>query len=414
MDKEKLTIDDIFTAMTISRSILDKALITFIISSGLKNQIVGELKIKDLLDACESSFKEQTYINNIKTLLISSDSKLCPKPTDNPFNLETLLQMDPMKIMPCWNIPGKIAFNTPESTYYLFLYLKGRKNHEKIENNDYLFEIYGKNENEDNFGQLEPKYISKRFNIINDRLHEIKETPASFNVSNLTMYFKSTCEKHLQGSHRQDAFDLLIGKAKKNNYYLNNEGIKKCYCRLTPYLTINFALYHPNINQYIIDFDQKNFNPQHRVFSEFDINTILKLTYNNKMVGFQEFDPYDGINIAYNKAIHDNKLGYFYYHKNYIDDLFNYVKTKLFINHVLSDINIKITKAKLDLKVNEIINNFKGNGIFEISGVNGAEYKEILKESIKKDLYDKKSIIITSEYICDVFEEIIFKYANLF
>ena len=79
---------------------------------------------------------------------------------------------------------------------------------------------------------------------------------------------------------------------------------------------------------------------------EFDINTILKLTYNNKMVGFQEFDPYDGINIAYNKAIHDNKLGYFYYHKNYIDDLFNYVKTKLFINHVLSDINIKITKAK--------------------------------------------------------------------
>ena len=132
------------------------------------------------------------------------------------------------------------------------------------------------------------------------------------------------------------------------------------------------------------------------------------------MFGFVDFEAYVCIYIAYNKASFFNKLGYFYYHKNYIDDLFNYVKTKLFINHVLSDINIKITKAKLDLKVNEIINNFKGNGIFEISGVNGAEYKEILKESIKKDLYDKKSIIITSEYICDVFEEIIFKYANLF
>ena len=121
MDKEKLTIDDIFTAMTISRSILDKALITFIISSGLKNQIVRELKIKDLLDACESSFKEQTYINNIKTLLISSDSKLCPKPTDNPFNLETLLQMDPMKIMPCWNIPGKIALFSLDTFEVMFL-----------------------------------------------------------------------------------------------------------------------------------------------------------------------------------------------------------------------------------------------------------------------------------------------------
>lgn len=84
MVKEKLTIDDIFTAMTISRSLLDKALITFILSSGLKNQIVRELKINDLLAACETSFKEQTYINNIETLLMSSDSKLDPKPTDNP------------------------------------------------------------------------------------------------------------------------------------------------------------------------------------------------------------------------------------------------------------------------------------------------------------------------------------------
>lgn len=318
--------------------------------------------------------------------------------------------MDPIKIMPCWNIPEnkKITFNTPESTYYLFLYLKDRKNHEKIENNDYLFELYDKNENEDNFDQLESKYISKRFNIINDRLHEIKETPASFNVSNLTMYFKSTCEKHLQGSHRQDAFDLLIGKAKKNNYYLNNEGIKKCYCRLTPYLTINSVLYHPTINQYIIDLDQKNFNPEHRTFSEFDINTILKLTYNNKMDGFQEFDAYDGINIAYNKAIQDNKLGYFYYHKNYIDDLFNYVKTNLFINHVLNDINIKVTKTKIDLNVNKITKRLWSTGIFEITNVNQAEFKEILKESITQDLHDKNSIHVSSEYIIDIFEEVIF------
>lgn len=66
MDKEKLTIDDIFTAMTISRSILDKALITFIISSGLKNQIVRELKIKDLLDACESSLKNKPILITLK------------------------------------------------------------------------------------------------------------------------------------------------------------------------------------------------------------------------------------------------------------------------------------------------------------------------------------------------------------
>ncbi len=260
----------------------------------------------------------------------------------------------------------------------------------------------------DNIGQLESKYVSKRFNIINEKLHDIKETPASFNVSNLIKYFKSTCEENLQGPHKQDAFDLLTGKTKRNNYYFKNRGIEKCYSRLIPYLTINLALYHPTINQYIIDTDQKNFNPQHKTFSEFDINTILKLTYAKKMEGFQDFDAYTGINIAYNKAIHDNRLGYFYYHKNYIDSLFNYVKTRLYIHHTLSDFTIKVSKTKIDQKVNEITNELWSTGIFEITNVNKAEFKETLKEAITQDLQNKNSLNVSSEYVIDVFEELIF------
>lgn len=221
MDKEKLTIEDIFTALTLSKSLLHKSLITFILSSGFKNQYIKELKISDLLTACEPSFKEQIAINEFETLLSGSNLKFDSKPKDNTFNLETLLQMDPMKIMPYWIMPKqeRITFNTPEAMYYLFLYLKDRNNHEKIENDDYLFELYGKNYNNDGnikSGQLKTDYISKHFNnAINERLHEIVDTKASFNVSNLIEYYRDVCDKHLQCSQKQDAFDLLIGKAKK-------------------------------------------------------------------------------------------------------------------------------------------------------------------------------------------------------
>lgn len=173
-------------------------------------------------------------------------------------------------------------------------------------------------------------------------------------------------------------------------------------------MTINLALYHPTINQYLIDIDQKKFNPQRIVFSESDINTILKLVYSKKMEGFQRYDSCDGINIAYSKAIHDNELGYFNYKNNYLDNLFDYVKVKLFFKYSYNEINIKVTKTKIDSKVDEVIKIFGYGGIFDLIGINKSEFINALKESIKYDLQDKNSLIISSNYICDVFEEIIF------
>lgn len=63
-------------------------------------------------------------------------------------SLDDLLNKNPFDIIPCWRISKNlnvgVTFNTPETTKYLFDYLKDRKKYVNLTEESYLFKIYKK------------------------------------------------------------------------------------------------------------------------------------------------------------------------------------------------------------------------------------------------------------------------------
>lgn len=199
------------------------AIISLIFTSGLKPSIFRDFTIKDFVKSCDDYFNEGETNDII-----------------------TLLDKDPNQIFCCWEVNDdsthQVTFSTPETTEYIFIYLKQVFDIEELGDDDFLFRI----KNDDGFGQIRESYVSdmvrNKKNSYNDRFNEnIILTPNS-----IIRKFKFICNEHLNlgDSDKSALIDLFSGKALEDNkYYLmfkeDKNSIFRFYKQIAPYLVIN-------------------------------------------------------------------------------------------------------------------------------------------------------------------------------
>jgi len=138
--KQILSNEIIFDVLIGSSNLLHKSIISFLFTTGLKHDMIRNLKIKDLLSSCS-------------------------KYMDGGESIDDLLDKNPFDIVPCWRISNEsnvgITFNTPETTKYLFDYLKDRIKYVNLTEESYLFKNYNKNSSSIDKEPLEKNYITK-------------------------------------------------------------------------------------------------------------------------------------------------------------------------------------------------------------------------------------------------------------
>lgn len=163
---KELSIEDIFKSLNLCSSPRDKAIICFTLSSGITLSILIKLKISDLINACESYFHE----NEIHSI-------------------ENLLTKNPDDIIPSWNVDENVFFSTPESTFFIFEYLKTRN---IVNTDEILFKSQKRN-------QLNPDSVTNIFFKLNKKLGSESNNHnkyGKFRFSNLRKLFEKICEEN--------------------------------------------------------------------------------------------------------------------------------------------------------------------------------------------------------------------------
>ena len=251
---ETISLDDIYIAMCSSKPTLYKAIIGLILSSGMAPITLSTLTLNDFLVACNDYFQE-------------TEDK----------TLQNLLKKDPWKIIPCWKIKTKniFTFNTPETTFYLFLYLK-EKRMDDLNNLDYPLFKSGKN----NFltSSKISSYVTE-FNAILRLFNENYEN--KFKSKNLIATFEDIYDKNMliEVNNKNNLLKLFEGKLSNNSKFYrasmkDQQKIKDYYKILIPFLTAReFNLNHENFN------DKKIISPIIQDFYVTELKEELDLDY---------------------------------------------------------------------------------------------------------------------------------------
>ena len=256
---ETISLNDVYIAMSSSKPALYKAITGLILSSGMTPITLSKLTLNDFLVACKDYFQETEDIT-----------------------LKNLLKKDPWNIIPCWRIKTKniFTFNTPETTFYIFLYLK-EKRMEDLNNLDYPLFKSGKK----NF--LTSSKISSYVTEFNAILrlfngnHENK-----FKSKNLIATFREIYDKNMliEITNKNNLIKLFEGKLSNNSKFYrtsiqNPHKIKEYYKILIPFLTAReHNTYSEKIhNNYL--YDKKNIYQIIHDFYETELKGGLNLDY---------------------------------------------------------------------------------------------------------------------------------------
>ena len=217
---EIISIEDVYTALCSSKPTLYKAVAGLIFSSTMSPSTIAELTLNDFLVACCEYFDE-----------------------DEEKSVENLLKKDPWKIIPYWKLKSKniITFNTPETTFYLFLYLKEKRMDDLNNLANPLFKR-GKN----NF--LTSSKISSYVTEFNTILNLFNEDYGNkFKSKNLIVTFEEIYDKqmYIEIENKNNLIKLFEGKLANNSKFYryavkNPYKIKEYYMRLVPYLTARY------------------------------------------------------------------------------------------------------------------------------------------------------------------------------
>lgn len=221
MDEKIISLNDVYITYCSSKPTLYKAIVALILNSSMTPTILSKLTLNDFLFACEDYFddiEEKTLYN--------------------------LLKKDPWTIIPTWKIDSEniITFNTPESTFLIFLYLK-EKRLEDLNNLDNPLFKSGKN----NF--LPPNKISSYVTSFNSILKLFNENYQNhFNSKNLIKTFQKIYDIHMnvEPGNKENLLKLFGGKLAKNSAFYRNaiqntNEIKEYYMMLIPFLTVRIV-----------------------------------------------------------------------------------------------------------------------------------------------------------------------------
>ena len=197
------------------------AIISLIFTSGLKPSIFRNFRIKDFIKACNDSFNEE-----------------------ETYNIVTLLDKDPNQIFCCWEADDdskhQVTFSTPETTEYIFNYLRQVFNIEELKEDDFLFRL-----SDDNV-RIRESYVSDMIHnknkSYNDRFNEDIHLTSTIIIKK----FKFNCYEHLdlERNDKSTLIDLFSGNAAEDNKYYqlfkeDKNSIFQYYKQICPYLVIN-------------------------------------------------------------------------------------------------------------------------------------------------------------------------------
>ena len=243
-DEDIVSWRDVELALSFCKGIRDKAIISFIATTGLRSSDVRKLTIGDLIKACDIYFDG-----------------------DEEKTIDNLLTKNPEDIMPCWEIiPSKtskksqlcVTFNTPEASTYLWQYLNDRiefnikKNrNELLEPNDPLFATSTNNE-------LKSTALEQLFQRLNKQLGDEKDKNGKygkFRAHSLRKLFSTTCRRKLtqvvvnsDKTSEVDIVSIFTGHVPPNESNSrvyeaiesdsHDSYLRKTYLALSPYLSI--------------------------------------------------------------------------------------------------------------------------------------------------------------------------------
>ena len=163
---EELSVEDIFKALNLCNSLKDKAIISFVFSSGIVLSDLINLSVSDLIKSSEIYFDE-----------------------NEDHTIHNLLNKNPWNIIPSWKINTGCFFNTPEATFYIFEYLKSRK---EINTDDALFKSQRGN-------YLNLVSITNMFFKLNKKLGSESNNQnnyGKFRYNNLKALFQKICNEN--------------------------------------------------------------------------------------------------------------------------------------------------------------------------------------------------------------------------
>lgn len=382
----------VYELIALTNNVVDKAIITHILSSSMKYEELRRLKVSDLLNACEDAFMD----------FEDNDS------------LRVLLRKNPFLITPVWHFEKVnktknkccITFGSGESLFYIFVHLKERLNNFEITNGDYLFA------NENN-KQLSNSHASDMLRKTSKKLFG-KNTDLYIDVGDLRHYFDDTCISFLQLSDKDNKkliklFKNGVSEKQYNKYLSDITKIKGYYQKLLKYFTAK-DFEHAGSRAYSSDSDFNRFFIQeiNEANSKEPMNESALIYICEKYLDSKFDDEYsdDEKEVMKNNYIRyakeDNKNCFFNDSKDYLDELWE----KTFIQHVLDKnkkINIKITPKTVDKKVDELVNTLNEYEDFEELDINNMVM--IFKDILLSMLNNEKSINITSAHVTEMIYE---------
>jgi len=233
-----LSYEEIYSAISL-HNIKYKAIITFMLSTGFNRDTIINLTINDLLRGCG---KNENKIDSLKKLL-----------DENPF-----------EILPYWISDDesnfKLIFNSYESTFYLFLYLKDRFSH--IKKCDEA--LFASNNNGD-------KYDKRTLLTTISRPYKNDD----FRPRSIILTFKNVCETFVVDNEVKKLFLGISERYNSENEILDalndelfKEKLVNTYKRLIPHLTAGYFMYEHLTNYVIQNVDRENYKEKiHNYFT---------------------------------------------------------------------------------------------------------------------------------------------------
>lgn len=382
--KQILSNEIIFDVLSSSSNLLHKSIISFLFTAGLKHNMIRNLKIKDLLSSCCEYMGDGECIDD-------------------------LLNKNPFDIVPCWRISNDskvgIAFNTPETTKYLFDYLKDRKKYVNLTEESYLFKNYTKNKTP----VVDEKPLNKDF-ITRELGRKKKELNSAhdgdeiqFNVDSIEYTFAKICDKCLL-VEEYDKIELIAlfqaNATTENKFY--NKDVKQYYLYLMQYLTIDssYASYNNVAN------DNEDAEDNYDDY-ELVIKQKINLYYMNNIkkghkVDYEEYDRLCGA--VYDLALFymDSKYHTFILNDDSLDVYFKKAKVQVLIEDYGDEIYILVDEDSVNVKINEIKHLIDKIGIRYTVYIEDNQLDNVLKEYLGHRTHDYGEFVVTSSVINDI------------
>ena len=287
MTNESLSSEDIYKALALSKSVIQKAIITFILSTSIKKETLVKLKIKDFLEACGRSMDDKNA-------------------------LKKLLEENPLEILPCWvleDVPKKLIFNSYEASFYLFLYLQSR-----LPINDYDEPLFAHIRND--------KVRAYGAETIMEKISQAAPQNVDFRQTTLINTFENACNNFVLDVETKQ---LFLGKSEryttKNEIEaaldnrLFKEKIINEYKKLIPHITAGYFMYEHLDNYTILNADRENYrekiynyftNVYSPRFNDYSDVNLGKMPYKAYSIAKKDIENnvYKETPAYYNKILH--------------------------------------------------------------------------------------------------------------